>query len=289
MKKLLTGILLAVLVLALAACGTKEVKDDKTSGGSVDVGEDAVVEGEVTTLTIGASNTPHAIILEKAAPLLKEKGIELKIEPYQDYVLPNKDLESGVLNANYFQHIPYLELQIADNGYDFVNAGGIHIEPIGVYSKKYKTLEELPEGATILISNSVSDHGRVLALLEAKGLITLAEGVDKAAAELKDIVDNPKNLQFDANYEPALMPQLYNHDEGDALLINSNFAIDGGLNPLEDAISIEDSESPYVNIIAVRAGDENNPEIKTLIEVLQSQEIQDFIIEEWGGAIVPVK
>lgn len=285
MKKLLTGILLAVLVLALAACGTKEVKDDKTSGsGSEDKGE-----AEVTTLTVGASNTPHAVILEKAAPLLKEKGIELVIEPYQDYVLPNKDLESGVLNANYFQHIPYLELQIADHGYDFVNAGGIHIEPIGVYSKKYKSLEELPDGATILISNSVSDHGRVLALLEAKGLITLAEGVDKAAAELKDIVDNPKNLQFDANYEPALMPQLYNHDEGDALLINSNYAIDGGLNPLEDAISIEDSESPYVNIITVRAGDENNEEIKTLIEVLQSQEIQDFIVEEWGGAIVPVK
>lgn len=285
MKKLLTGILLAVLVLALAACGTKAVEDNKTSGsGSEDIGE-----AEVTTLKVGASNTPHAIILEKAAPLLKEKGIELVIEPYQDYVLPNKDLESGLLDANYFQHIPYLELQIADHGYDFVNAGGIHIEPIGVYSKKYKSLEELPEGATILISNSVSDHGRVLALLEAKGLITLAEGVDKAAAELKDIVDNPKNLQFDANYEPALMPQLYNHDEGDALLINSNFAIDGGLNPLEDAISIEDSESPYVNIIAVRAGDESNPEIKTLIEVLQSQEIQDFILAEWGGAIVPVK
>ena len=284
MKKLLTGILLAVLVLALAACGTKEVKDDKTSGSSEDIGE-----VEVTTLTVGASNTPHSIILEKAAPLLKEKGIELVIEPYQDYVLPNKDLESGELDANYFQHIPYLDMQILDNGYDFVNAGGIHIEPIGVYSKKYKSLEELPEGATILISNSVSDHGRVLALLEAKGLITLAEGIDKSAAELKDIVDNPKNLQFDANYEPALMPQLYNHDEGDALLINSNFAIDGGLNPLEDSISIEDSESPYVNIIAVRAGDENTPAIKTLIEVLQSQEIQDFIIEEWGGAIVPVK
>lgn len=284
MKKLLTGILLAVLVLALAACGTKEVKDDKTSGSSEDISE-----VEVTTLTVGASNTPHSIILEKAAPLLKEKGIELVIEPYQDYVLPNKDLESGDLDANYFQHIPYLDMQILDNGYDFVNAGGIHIEPIGVYSKKYKSLEELPEGATILISNSVSDHGRVLALLEAKGLIKLAEGIDKSAAELKDIVDNPKNLQFDANYEPALMPQLYNHDEGDALLINSNFAIDGGLNPLEDSISIEDSESPYVNIIAVRAGDENTPAIKTLIEVLQSQEIQDFIIEEWGGAIVPVK
>jgi D-methionine transport system substrate-binding protein len=279
LKKLLTGILLAVLVLALAACGTK---NDNASGGEA-------TSDKVTELVVGASNTPHAIILEQAQPLLKEKGIELVIEPYQDYVLPNQDLESGEIDANYFQHIPYLELQIADHGYKFVNAGGIHIEPIGVYSKKYKSLEELPEGATILISNSVSDHGRVLALLEAKGLIKLADGIDKTAAELKDIVENPKNIQFDANYEPALMPQLYNNDEGDALLINSNFAIDGGLNPIEDSIAIEDSESPYVNIIAVREGDEKNAEIKTLVEVLKSQEIQDFILEEWGGTIVPVK
>ncbi len=124
-------------------------------------------------------------------------------------MLPNKDLESGDLDANYFQHIPYLELQIKDDGYDFVNAGGIHIEPIGVYSKKYKSLDELPNGATILMSSSVSDHGRVLAMLESKGLIKLDESIDKTAAELKDIVENPKNIQFDANYEPGLMPQLY--------------------------------------------------------------------------------
>ena len=136
---------------------------------------------------------------------MKEKGYDLVIESYQDYVLPNEDLESGELDANYFQHIPYFETQIADHGYKFANAGGIHIEPIGVYSKKYKSLEELPEGATILISNSVADHGRVLAMLESKGLITLTEGIDKSAAELKDIVDNPKNIEFDANYEAALI------------------------------------------------------------------------------------
>lgn len=285
MKKLLTGILLAVLVLALAACGTKEVKDDKTSGsGSEDIGE-----AEVTTLKIGASNTPHAIILEKAAPLLKEKGIELKIEPYQDYVLPNQDLESGDLDANYFQHIPYFEGQIADFGYKFANAGAIHIEPIGLYSKKYKSIDELPDNAVILISNSVADHGRVLAMLEANGLIKLADGVEKVKAEVEDIVENPKNLQFDANYEAALMPQLYANDEGDALLINSNYALDADLNPLEDSIAIESTDSPYVNIIAVKEGDEDKAAIKTLVEVLKSQEIQDFIIEKWGGSIVPVK
>ena len=139
------------------------------------------------------------------------------------------------------------------------------------------------------MSNSVADHGRVLAMLEAEGLITLAEGIDKTTAEIDDIVDNPKNLEFDPNYEAALMVQLYENNEGDALLINSNYAIDAGLNPLEDAIAIEDSESPYVNLVAVNAGDEKDERIKALVEALKSQEIQDFILEEWGGAVVPVK
>ncbi|MFC5591347.1 MetQ/NlpA family ABC transporter substrate-binding protein [Sporosarcina soli] len=286
MKKILSGLLLAVLLLALAACGTKNDTNENSTSGSN--GEEAT-GGELTKLVVGASNTPHAIILEKAAPLLKEKGIELDIQKYQDYILPNQDLESKDLDANYFQHIPYLDLQIKDHGYKFVNAGGIHIEPIGIYSKEYKSLDELPDGATVLISNSVADHGRVLALLEAKGLIKLAEGIDKTSAELKDIAENPKNLQFDAKNDPAILPQFFNNGEGDIVLINTNFAIDAGLNPLKDAIAMEDSESPYVNIIAVREGDENKPEIKTLVEVLQSQEIQDFIVEEWNGEIVPVK
>lgn len=281
MKKFLAGLFLSVLVLALAACGT----DKKEDAGSTNVDS----ANENVTLKVGASNTPHAVILEKAKPILAEQGIDLEIETYTDYVLPNQDLESGELDANYFQHIPYLELQIKDNGYDFVNAGGVHIEPIGIYSKKYKSLEELPEGATILLSNSVSDHGRMLSLLEAKGLIKLADDVDKTAAELKDVVENPKNLVFDANTAPEMLVQMYENDEGDAVLINSNFAIDNGLNPLEDAISLEDKESPYVNIIAVRSGDETKPEIKKLLEVLTSEEIQNFILEEWKGAVVPVQ
>ncbi len=280
MKKLLAGLFLSVLVLALAACGADKKED--TSSNKADSKENV-------TLKVGASNTPHAVILEKAKPILAKEGIDLIIEPYQDYVLPNQDLESGDLNANYFQHIPYLNLQIKDNGYDFVNAGGVHIEPIGIYSKKYKSLEDLPEGATILLSSSVSDHGRMLSLLEAKGLIKLKEGIDKTAAEIKDIVENPKNFKFDANTAPEMLVQMYENNEGDAVLINSNFAIDNGLNPLEDAISLEDKESPYVNIVAVRKGDETKQEIKKLLEVLNSKEIQDFIIEEWKGAVVPVK
>lgn len=267
MKKLLAGAILSVSALALAACG----------------GEDE------SKLVVGASNVPHAEILEKAKPILEEQGIELDIQTYQDYVLPNKDLESGDLDANYFQHIPYFESQKAEFDYDFENAGGIHIEPIGLYSKKFGSIEELPDGATILMSNSVADHGRILAMLEAQGLIKLADGVEKTAAEVSDVVENPKNLVFDANYEAALLVQLYENEEGDAVLINSNYALDAGLNPMEDSIAIEDSESPYVNIIAVQAGDEDKKEIKALVDVLHSKEIQDFILEEWGGSVVPVK
>lgn len=274
MKKFVAGILLSVSAITLAACGGG---DDSSSGGNNKV------------LVVGASNGVHTEILEKVQPLLEEQGINLVIESYQDYILPNKDLESGDLDANYFQHIPYFESQIADNGYDFTNAGEIHIEPIGVYSKKYKSLDELPKDGTILISNSVADHGRVLSMLETEGLITLANGIDKTKAEVKDIVENPKNLQFEAEYEAALLVQMYENEEGDAVLINSNYAIDAGINPLEDSIAIEKSDSPYANIIAVQAGNEDNEEIKALVEVLKSKEIQDFILEEWGGSVVPVK
>ncbi|WP_271853985.1 MetQ/NlpA family ABC transporter substrate-binding protein [Planococcus maritimus] len=274
MKKLVFGSFAAVL--ALSACGA----EDSGSGSS---------EGETSTLKVGASNIPHAEILEQAKPILEEQGIELEIDTYQDYIFPNQDLDSGDLDANYFQHTPYLESQIADHGYDFVSAGGIHIEPIGVYSQDYSSLEELPQDATILMSNSVADHGRILAMLEAEGLITLEEGIDKTTAETSDIVENEKNLQFETEYEAALLAQLYESGEGDAVLINSNYAIDAGLSPMEDAIALESSDSPYANIIAVQAGDEENEDIQALVDVLTSQEIQDFILEEWDGSIVPVE
>ncbi|MEK4146685.1 MetQ/NlpA family ABC transporter substrate-binding protein [Robertmurraya sp. FSL W8-0741] len=286
MKKWLAIFASFALILFLAACGS--TNNDAEDGGNAD-GEGAETETEeTTTLVVGASNVPHAEILEKAKPILAEEGIELQIETFQDYVLPNQALAGGDLDANYFQHIPYLNAQIEEHGYDFVNAGGIHIEPIGVYSKKYDSLDALPDEAHIIISSSVPDHGRILSLLEKEGLITLKEGIEKTAATIDDIVDNPKNLQFDTEYEASLLPQIYNNDEGDAVLINSNYAIDAGLNPLEDSIAIEESDSPYVNVIAVRSGDENKEAIKKLVEVLRSEEIQNFILEQYEGAVVPV-
>ncbi|KQL53179.1 methionine ABC transporter substrate-binding protein [Heyndrickxia shackletonii] len=272
MKKWLGIFIASLLIVSLAACGTKNSSSNSD-----------------TKLVVGASNTPHAVILEKAKPILKKKGIDLQIEKYTDYVIPNKALDSGELDANYFQHIPYLNLQMKENGYKFAIAGKIHIEPMGVYSKKYKSLKDLPNGAKIIMSNSVADHGRILSLFEANGLIKLKPGIDKTKATLKDIADNPKHLKFEYNYEPALLTTLYKQGEGDAVVINSNFAIDAGLNPLKDSIAIEGKESPYVNVIAVRKGDENKKAIKTLVDVLHSKEIQDFILKEWKGAVVPVK
>lgn len=221
MKKWLGALLAAVLVFALAACGGN--KDENAAGG--DKG------GELVKLKVGASNVPHAEILEQAKPLLKEKGIDLEIITFQDYILPNKALADKDIDANYFQHIPYLEAQMEEHGYNFVNVGGIHIEPIGLYSQKYKSVEELPNGATIIMSNSVADHGRILSMLQEKGLIKLKEGVDKTRATVNDIVENPKKLKFKADVDAGLLPQVYQNGEGDAVLINANYALDAGLDP----------------------------------------------------------
>ncbi|MDQ0198883.1 MetQ/NlpA family ABC transporter substrate-binding protein [Neobacillus ginsengisoli] len=278
MKRWLSLVLALSLALVLAACGSAS-STDKSQGSNKEV-----------TLTVGASNVPHAEILKQAQPILKEKGINLKIVTFQDYILPNKALATNQIDANYFQTIPYFNLQMKENGYKFSNAGGIHIEPIGVYSKKYKSLKDLPNGAHIIISNSVSDHPRLLLMLQKLGLIELKPGIDPQQYDIKDIVSNPKNLKLDANYEAALLPKIYKNGEGDAVLINSNYAIDNGLDPMKDSIAHEpsDPKSPYVNIIAVRKGDENKPAIKTLVQVLHSKQIQDWIKQKYHGAVLPV-
>jgi D-methionine transport system substrate-binding protein len=283
MKKWLSLLFTLSLVLVLAACGGASEENNDSAANEADTEEKA------KKIVIGASNVPHAEILEEAKPLLEEKGIELQIEKFQDYVLPNQALASKDLDANFFQHIQYLEGQMKDNGYDFVNAGGIHFEPIGIYSKKYKSLEEIPNEARVILSSSVADHGRVLALLEKEGLITLKDGIEKENATIEDIAENKKKLQFDAKYEAKLLPEIYDNDEGDIVIINSNYAMEYGMNPIKESIAIEDTENnPYINVITVRSGDENKEEIKGLVEVLHSKEIQDWILEKYNGAVVPV-
>lgn len=244
-------------------------------------------------LRVGASPTPHAVILEHVKPILAEQGYDLQITVFQDYVLPNIGLVDDELDANYFQHLPYLNQYNAERGTSIVSAAGIHIEPIGIYSKAYSSLDNLPNGTRVIMSNSVSDRGRLLALLEDKGLITLVEGLDPyedAITSLEDaIATNPKNLTFEANIDAGMLVQAYNFESNCIVLINTNYALDGGLNPLEDALTLElgSQDNPYVNIIAVNAGDELDPGIVALINVLLSEPVQTWIEEEFEGAVVP--
>ena len=276
MKKIFGIATTLLLTAALAACGT-----GSNSGSS----DSSAAEGESTKLVIGASVTPHAEILEQAKPLLAEEGIDLEIKTFDDYVLPNKALENGDIDANYFQHIPYLNKQIADNGYDFVNAGAIHIEPMGLYSKRISDISELEDGATVLTSTSESDWGRILTILQDADLITLKDGVDTETATFDDIAENPKNLEFKHEVDPSLLATAYQNDEADLIAINANFAFGIDLNPADDSVLLEADNSPYVNVIAVRSGDEDSDKIKKLIEVLHSDEIKDFVEEQWQGSV----
>ncbi|MDF3831945.1 MetQ/NlpA family ABC transporter substrate-binding protein [Cupriavidus basilensis] len=232
-------------------------------------------------------------ILEQARPILAKEGIDLKIRRFQDYILPNTALASGDIEANYFQHVPYLRSVLKDHAddksYTFVSAGAIHIEPIGIYSKKYKSLKDLPKNGRIIMRDAQAEEGRILAIFEREGVIKLKPGVNKVDARIADVVENPRSLKFLANVEGPLLPQMFNNGEGDAVVINANYAIDAGLNPTKDPIAVESGENnPYANIITVQKRDLNKPEIKALVSALHSREVQDFIRRKYKGAVIPV-
>lgn len=273
MKRLLS-LLIAVFVLALAACGGADTAKENETDGK-------------TKLVVGASAVPHARILEKKAkPLLAEKGIDLEVKVFPDYVMPNVALKEKEIDANYFQTPGYLELEMEKKGYDFVSIGEVHKEPIGIYSKKYKTLADLPEGAKIIMSNSFSDHGRILPIFEKAGLIKLKEGVG-TNARVEDIVENPKKLDFSTLIEAKLLATSFKNDEGDAVVINTNYAIQGKVDIEKYGIAFEGSDVVPSNLVVVRKGDEKREELQALVEVLQSKEIQDFIQKEYQGAVIP--
>ncbi|MEQ6377100.1 MetQ/NlpA family ABC transporter substrate-binding protein [Bacillaceae bacterium S4-13-56] len=299
MKKVWLTVISALFILALAACGTSDENSADTENNAAanqasEENNTATNEGteqeeqDLVTLKVGATSVPHAEVLEQAQPLLEEQGVQLEIEVYQDYLLPNEDLSNGGLDANYFQHIPYLEQQIADFGYDFVNAGGIHIEPMGIYSKNIKSVDDIKEGTVVIMSRSIADHGRILSLLEREGILKLSDDVNKVEATEDDIVENPLNLEFDASIDAGFLPEYYEREEDALVAINTNYAIEAGLIPTEDALILEGSESPYVNVIAVRSEDKESEAIQKLVDVLRSEEIQNFINEKYEGAVVPV-
>lgn len=279
MKKLFTLLLACLLFVGCSSNSTSEENTTTSTQGTTD---------EPTKLVVSATLDPHSQILEFAKPiLLEEYNIDLEIEVLDDYYIFNKALDSGEVDANYFQHLPFFNDEVEANGYDIVNAGGIHIEPFGFYSQTVSSVDEVADGATVIISNSVSDHGRILTILEQAGLITLADDVDAINATVEDIVENPKNLEF-KEIKPELLPLAYENNEGDLVAINGNYAMQAGLNPVEDAIILEsaDETNPYVNIIACRSGDENRPEIKALVEVLKSDEVKQFIEETYAGSVI---
>lgn len=267
MRKTLTLVLAALLLLsslALTACGKKE-----------------------ETIKVAASPTPHAEILEVAKELLSKEGYTLEIVEYADYVIPNEVTEDGDVDANYFQHQPYLDDFNAEHGTHLVSVAAIHYEPFGLYPGKTATLEELADGAQIAVPNDGTNEGRALKLLEAQGLIKLADGVGLTATKL-DIVENPKNLDI-VEMEAAQLPRTL--DSVDMAVINGNYAIEAGLTVGTDAIATEatDSEAAetYANVLVVKEGNENNDAIQALIKALQSEEVRAFIEETYEGAVVP--
>ena len=237
-----------------------------------------------STLKIGATPVPHAEMLAEITPDLKEKGVKLEVIEFNDYVQPNIALNDKELDANFFQHEPYLRDFVKEHKeMKIKNAAGVHVEPMGVYSKKYTKLEDIPDGAKVSIPNDPTNGGRALLLLEKASLLKLKDGVNETAT-VQDIAENPKNLVI-SEVEAAQLPRTL--DDVDISVINTNFAMNADLNPVKDALFMEDKTSPYVNIIVVREGDENRPEIKALIETLHSEKIKKFIDEKYKGAIVP--
>ena len=292
MKKLVSLLLSGVLAVGLlAGCGgntgssgTADTPAANTESPAAST-ETGSLEG--TTLKVGATPAPHAEILEVVVPILAEQGITLEIVQYNDYVQPNNAVEDGSLDANYFQHITYMNQFNADNGTHLVSAAEVHYEPMGLYAGKVASLEELPDGALIGLPNDATNEGRALLVLQQEGLITLAEDAG-ITATINDIVDNPKNLEF-SEMEAAQLPHRL--ADLDMAVINGNYAIDAGLN-MADALAIESAEGEaaqaYVNVLAVKEGRESDPAIQALAAALCSDEVKAFIEENYNGAVVAV-
>ena len=268
-KKILTLLLTGILaVTSFAGCGKDETPEEKV-------------------IKIAASATPHAEILEQAKPILEKQGIKLEITIFDDYVLPMTVVESGELDANYAVHVPYLESFNEEQGTHLANAGGIHYEPFGIYPGTKSSLDDIEDGDTIAVPNDTTNEARALLLLQDNGLIKLKDGVGLTAT-VNDITENPYNIKFE-ELEAAQVARV--RGEVAFVVLNGNYALAAGLSVGQDSVAFEASDSTaaktYVNIIAVKEGNENNEEIKALVDVLKSEEIQKYINETYDGAVVP--
>lgn len=271
-KSILSIVLAGVLTFGLVGCGA--------SNGSSNTSKDD------KTIKIGVSPVPHKEIVEVAKPLLEKEGYKVEIIEFTDYVQPNTALAEGDLDANYFQHIPYLDEQNKSKGLNLTYTAQIHLEPMGLYSKTIKGLDDIKEGDSIAIPNDPSNEARALKLLASHGVIKVSDG---ELITPKDITENPKNLKF-SELEAASIPRVL--DDFNAAVINGNYALPAGFEPAKDAIIIEDKNSeaakPYGNILAIRKGDEEKEKIKALTKALTSPEVKEFIETKYNGAVIPV-
>ncbi|MDD9382294.1 MetQ/NlpA family ABC transporter substrate-binding protein [Streptomyces sp. ZAF1911] len=266
----------SALALGLTACGSSsDPSSTKADGGKTD---------ESKPLVVAASPSPHADILKFVQDNLAAKeGLKLEVKEFTDYVLPNTATQQGQVDANYFQHVPYLDDFNKKNGTDIVPVVNVHLEPLGLYSKKFKALTDIKAGQTIAVPNDPTNEGRALQLLAANKLITLKEGVG-TAAKLSDITDK-KGLEF-KELEAATVPRALN--DVDAAVINGNYAIEAKLVPAKDALVLEKAEgNPYANILAVKKGNENDPRIQKLAKLLNSDEVKKFIDDKYQGSVIP--
>lgn len=285
-KKLLALIGAAALSAGLlAGCGNTASNDGGAAAGNTAAASTEAASGD-NVIKIAANAVPHAEILEVAKPILAEQGYELEIQIFDDYVQPNEVVEAGDFDANYFQHIPYLESFNEEKGTHLVNAGGIHYEPFGLYPGKETDLANI-DGATIAVPNDTTNEARALLLLQDNGYIKLADGVGLTAT-VNDIVENPHNIEI-IELEAAQLPRTL--PDVSFGILNGNYAMEAGYTVADDALLYESEESEaaatYVNVIAVKEGNESLPKIKALVDVLKSDEIKDYINENYNGGVIP--
>ncbi len=288
MKKLVSLLLTGVLSLGLlAGCGGNPGAANTPAGNSETPGTEATGSLEGTVIKVAASPTPHAEILKVAKEVLAKQGITLEINEFTDYIQPNMVTEDGQVDANYFQHITYLNDFNAQNGTHLVSVADLHYEPFGIYAGKTSALDQLADGASVGVPNDPTNEGRALLLLQQEGLITLKEGAGLTATKL-DIAENPKNLQIE-ELGAAQLPRSL--DSLDLAVINGNYALQAGLNAA-DALAIEatdgEAAQAYVNVLAVKEGREEDPAIRALVAALESDEVKAFMEETWPGAVVPM-
>lgn len=286
MKKRVLAVLLAgvLTVAGLTACGGSG--DGGDAGSGADAGSESDAGAGSKSIKVAASATPHAEILEEARGLLEAEGYDLEVTIFNDYVQPNEVVESGDFDANYFQHIPYLDSFNEEKGTHLVNAGGIHYEPFGIYPGTKKSLDELEEGDTIAVPNDTTNEARALLLLEDNGVIKLKEGAGLNAT-VNDIEENTKNVKIE-ELEAAQVSRVVG--EVAFVVLNGNYALEANYSVKSDAIAYEESDSEaaktYVNVIAVKEGNEENEAIQALVKVLKSEDIKKFIDEKYDGAVI---